>query len=198
MRTDIQQSLEALQMDYLDCLMLHEPRLTDPLPEMAEELRKCVASGTARRIGVGTGYELGALPRFGDVAQFALSPSLLNSGDPRALIVHGLFRSLDEKEFKRCAVDSGLMENIPSLRTYASDSLGISALILNAVILGTKVDRVLLSTSSVARLRGVLGATAAVFEDIRGAWKPEHESLFADTIQRYGSPTGDHGVHAEK
>src|SRR6266568_3856587 len=37
-RSSVQQSLEALETEYLDCLMLHEPRMSDPTQELAQLL----------------------------------------------------------------------------------------------------------------------------------------------------------------
>ena len=193
LRSAVQSSLEALQTDHVECLMLHEPRLTDPTPDVADALRGLVAAGTAARIGVGTGSAIEALPRYGDVAQAALTPSLLSGEDSRALIAHGLFRGLSEQDFERCATESGLLDGIPSLRVYMRNAAGLSALLLNCAVLGTRVERVLWSTSSVPRLRGVLAAATAVHDEIRGAWSVECDAWLADTMLKYA-----YGVQAAR
>ena len=193
LRSGVESSLEALQTDHVECLMLHEPRLTDPTPDVADALRGFVAAGTAMRIGVGTGSAIEALPRYGDVAQAALTPSLLSLEDSRALIAHGLFRGLGAWDFERCATESGLLDRIPSLRAYLRNAAGLSALLLNCAVLGTRVERVLWSTSSVPRLRDVLAATTAVHDEIRGAWSVEREALLADTMLKYA-----YGVQAAR
>jgi hypothetical protein len=193
LRADLQESLEALQTDYLDCLMLHEPRQTDPEPDLAQALRALVTEGVALRIGVGTGSAIESLPRYGDVAQAALSPALLNAEGPRALIAHGVFRALNAQEVERCANESGLLRVIPSLRAHLSNEAGSSGLLLNCLALGTRLERVLWSTSSVARLRSVLAAAEAIHGEIRGAWSAEREAMLADAARRYA-----YGVQAAR
>ncbi len=193
LRADVQASLEALQTDRVDCLMLHEPQLTDPLPDFAAALRGLVTAGTAARIGVGTGSAIEMLPRYGDVAQAVLTPSLLNGEDSRALIVHGLFRGFRAQDFERCAAEAGLLDSIPSLRRLLRSEAGSSALLMNCVLLGSRVERLLWSTSSVTRLRRVLAAVDGVHDDIRGAWSIEREAMLADTMRRYA-----YGVQAAR
>ena len=193
LRADVQASLDALQIDHVDCLMLHEPRVTDPSPEVAQALRELVSAGLATRIGVGTGSSIETLPSFGNVAQAALTASLLEVRDPRSLIAHGLFRDLNEDAFERYAAESGLLEAIPALRAHLRSPSGVSALLLNCAILGSRLDRVLWSTSSVPRLRSVLSAATAIHDEARSAWSAEREALFADTLRRYA-----YGVHAAK
>jgi D-threo-aldose 1-dehydrogenase len=57
-RSSVQQSLEKLETDRLDCLMLHEPRMSDPTQEVEQVLRESVRQGFVTRLGVGTGYQL--------------------------------------------------------------------------------------------------------------------------------------------
>jgi hypothetical protein len=185
LHADVQASLEALQTDRVDCLMLHEPRLTDPTPDLSAALRGLVTAGTAVRIGVGTGSAIEMLPRYGDVAQAVLTPSLLNGEDSRALIVHGLFRGFREQDIERCAAEAGLLDSIPSLRRLLRSEAGPSALLMNCALLGSRVERLLWSTSSVTRLRRVLAAAEGVHDEIRGAWSIEREAKLADTMRRY-------------
>lgn len=55
MRSSVAQSLQELQTERLDCLLLHEPGSSDPNPEAAAALLALVASGTVTRLGVATG-----------------------------------------------------------------------------------------------------------------------------------------------
>ena len=184
-RAGVQQSLQALQTDRVECLMLHEPRLTDPAPDIGTALRDLVAEGIVERIGVGTGSAIEALPPFGSVAQAALTASLLDSLDSRALIAHGLFRDMSAETLERSVTESGLIRHIPSLGAHLGTALGASALLLNCAVLGTRLDRVLWSTSSVIRLRSVLAAAAAIYDEARSAWSPDRAALFADSLRRY-------------
>lgn len=49
-RADIEQSLEALQTDYVDLLLIHEPY--ERAPEMYEAMKEAYAAGKARAIGI--------------------------------------------------------------------------------------------------------------------------------------------------
>jgi hypothetical protein len=193
LHADLQASLDALGTDHVDCLMLHEPRLTDPTPELATALGQLVAAGAVVRVGVGTGSALEALPRYGEVAQALLTPSLLVAQESRALIAHGVFRALNGQDFERCATGSGLLDRIPSLRAHLASETGLSALLLNCAVLGTRVERVLWSTSSVERLRRVLAAAEAIHDELRAPWSVEREALLADTTLRYA-----YGVQAAR
>lgn len=182
---EVGQSLDALRTDHLDCLMLHEPRLTDPSAELAAALRALADARVVARLGVGTGSTLDALPLFGEVAQCALSPALLTTRDSRALIAHGVFRSLDARVLEDCAAGAGLLEQVPSLRRHLRDTVGSGALLLNAVLRGTRVERVLWSTSSAARLRLVLCAAVSVDEELAAASQPGLEAACTETLRRY-------------
>jgi hypothetical protein len=166
-RSSVHQSLEKLDTDHVDCLMLHEPRMSDPTQETEQLLRDMVREGTAIRLGVGTGYRLQDLPSFGDVAQFAVGPQGLDSGDTRVLIGHGLLRGFDSAAFERCILDCGIFDRIPALRRCASQPLAMSALLLSAVLLGTDIGRILVSTSSATRLRKFILETKAIVGEVR-------------------------------
>lgn len=188
---DLQESLDALQTDHLECLLLHEPRLSDPTPAVAEQLLGLVNRGVIARTGVGTGSTIEALPPFGAVAQAAISGSLLQYPGPRSVVAHGLFRGLSEQTFERCAVEAGLLRALPALRSHLGRSHGISGLLLACTLLGSRLDRILWSTSSVSRLREVLAASAAAHDELLAAWSPQLEAMLADTLRRYVG-----GVHA--
>jgi hypothetical protein len=168
-RSSVRQSLDKLDTDRLDCLLLHEPRMSDPTEAAERELRELVREGIVIRLGVGTGYQLQDLPRFGDVAQFAVGPASLAGGDPRLLIGHGLLRGFDATLFERCLLDAGILNRIPALRRCLSEPLALSALLLSATLMGSGIGRVLVSTSSAARLRKFISEARALFEEIRSS-----------------------------
>jgi hypothetical protein len=166
-RRSVERSLEALETGFLDCLMLHEPRMEDPTREVAQLMGELVSEGRAVRIGVGTHSRLEELPQFGDVAQFAIDRSVRNVGDARIFIGHGLFRRLNSEVFEHCVREAGILQTLPALKRYLSDPVGISALLLNAVLFGTNIDRVLVSTASSKRLRKFILTAADVYGDIQ-------------------------------
>jgi Aldo/keto reductase family len=187
MRSSVQESLAKLDTDRLDCLMLHEPRMSDPTPEVERVLRELVREGIAARLGVGTGYQLHDLPAFGDVAQFTVGPTLLTSGDSRILIGHGLLRGFDPAVFGRCILDSGILSRIPALRRHVSEPLEMSAFLLSAVLTGTDIGRVLVSTSSAARLRKFIAEAKDIFEEIRSSGSADIRVEFSNALRRYFS-----------
>jgi hypothetical protein len=184
-RTSVQESLAKLDTERLDCLMLHEPRMSDPTPEVERVLRELVHEGIAARLGVGTGYQLQDLPAFGDVAQCAVGPTLLASGDSRILIGHGLLRGFDSAVFGRCILDSGILSRIPALRRHVSDPPEMSAFLLSAVLIGTDIGRVLVSTSSAARLKTFISEARNIFEEIRSSGSADIRIEFSDALRRY-------------
>jgi hypothetical protein len=181
----VQESLAKLDTDRLDCLMLHEPRMSDPTPEVERVLRELVREGVAARLGVGTGFQLQDLPAFGDVAQFTVGPTLLASGDSRILIGHGLLRGFDSAVFGRCILDSGILSRIPALRRHVSEPLEMSALLLSAVLIGTDIGRVLVSTSSAARLRKFISEARNIFEEIRSSGSADIRNEFSNALRCY-------------
>jgi hypothetical protein len=186
-RSSVQESLAKLGTDRLDCLMLHEPRMSDPTPEVERVLRELVREGIAAQLGVGTGYQLQDLPAFGDVAQFTVGPALLASGDSRILIGHGLLRGFDSAVFGRCILDSGIVSRIPALRRHVSEPLEMSAFLLSAVLMGSDIGRVLVSTSSAARLRKFISHAKSIFEEIRSSDSADIRIEFSNALRSYFS-----------
>jgi hypothetical protein len=184
-RSSVQQSLEALETEYLDCLMLHEPRLSDPTQELAQLLAGLVREGKAMRLGVGTYSQLEDLPAYGDVAQFAIGPTAFMSSSSRILIGHGLLRAIDPPAFERCLMALGVFDTMPALKKYASDPVGISALLLNTVLLGTEIERVLVSTSSPKRLREFVSTANNVFGEMESGYGDGCRVKFRDAAYQY-------------
>lgn len=196
MRASVERSLAALDTGHLDCLMLHEPRPSDPPPEAGEWLAGLAVEGRALRIGVGTYAGLDELPAFGEVAQCAIGPAVFADCGSRALVVHGVLRDFDAPSFAACANAAGLFAAAPALKELAAGPLGSSALLLSAVILGTNVRRVLISTGSPRRLREFMSAAAAIFSEAqntahaRGVFGTAAQGYFA---QQSAATSSQHG-----
>jgi hypothetical protein len=184
-RSSLQRSLDALQTDFLDCLMLHEPRMDDPSPGVRALLDENVRQRRVRRLGVGTYAGLDQLPKFGDVAQFALGRMERSAGDTRTFIGHGLFRQLNLERYRQCAVEARVFELIPGLATFAADPPGLSGVLLGAVILGTQIDRVLISTASGRRLRVFTVTTERILGEMEARRNPETLQALRDSVDRY-------------
>lgn len=187
-RSSVSQSLNELQTDRLDCLLLHEPRVSDPNPELTTVLREFVAAGTAGQIGVATGSDIEHLSPFGDVAQFKIGAmGLVASTDPRRRIGHGLLRGLDYALIGECAHQARIFEHAPAIKSCLSEPLGSSALLLNAVLFGSKLDRVLVSTTSPTRLDRFIETAKTMYEEIRACGRDEYASAFRKFVHQYFS-----------
>jgi hypothetical protein len=184
-RASVQQSLQELETDHVDCLMLHEPRLSDPREETVNTLRELVSTGTARRLGVATGAELDQLPQFGDVAQFRIGSAAPGAAESRILIGHGLLRGLTPEVLEVCARDSGILDSIPALKACIAEPLGPGALLLNAVLFGTRLERILISTTSPKRLKGFMSAAGRMFGEIQTRGIDDCAGRFANILRRY-------------
>jgi len=181
----VQQSLQELETDHLDCLLLHEPRLSDPVPELEALLQTWVSSGKIFRLGVATGSHFEDLPAFGGVAQFKIGATSPNGSPGRTLIGHGLLRGLSHSIFENCLRKSGITERIPELKRYLSEPVGASAILLNAVIYGTNIERVLVSTASPTRLRKFVSVSREIFGEIQTRGFDEHKARFGDLVRQY-------------
>ena len=184
-RPSVERSLEALETGYLDCLMLHEPRLSDPTQELAQLLGTLVHEGLAVRLGVGTHSVLEDLPAFGDVAQFAIGPGGCKDGGARTLIGHGVFRGLVPGMFEDCAREAGIFDSVPALKRILAEPIGVSALLLNAVIFGTNIRRVLVSTNSPKRLQALMSTAETMFGEIQSRNDRELGMRLRDSVERY-------------
>jgi hypothetical protein len=184
-RPSVERSLEALETGYLDCLMLHEPRMSDPTQDLAQLLGMLVHERLVIRLGVGTFSQLRDLPGFGDVAQFAIGPGTYEDGETRILIGHGVFRGLVPDIFEGCVRESGIFDSVPALKRYLSEPIGVSALLLNAVIFGTNTQRVLVSTNSPKRLQALMSTAGSIFGEIQSREDREVRSKLGDSVHQY-------------
>ena len=166
MHESFQQSLQALRRERVDCLMLHEPAPSDPPQASAELLERFVAEGKVKRLGVGTFAALEDLPLYGAVAQFAIGRGTLVDPAGRSLIVHGLLRNVDFTKFFNALERTGISAIVPSWRQRSADPLFSSALLLNTIVLGTSVERVIVSTSSPKRLTTFLRMSESLYSEL--------------------------------
>jgi Aldo/keto reductase family len=188
-RSSVAQSLHELQTDRLDTLLLHEPRMSDPDADVAAVLQGYVSAGTVRRLGVATGSGRENLPAFGAVAQFKLGSTTRPAGDSRRQIGHGLLRGLDASRVERGAHETGVFTQFPTLKLCLAEPLGPSALLLNAVLFGTNIDRVLVSTTSATRLVKFISTATQIFGEIRARDNVERAPVFGALVLRYFDPS---------
>jgi Aldo/keto reductase family len=168
MRASFERSLEALGADQVDCLMLHEPSAADPPAAAAEMLSHFVKEGKVKRLGVGTYASLEDLPLFGAVAQFALGRGGLNDPARRSLIVHGLLRNVNLEKVSIAVGNAGIAALLPEVKKRSGDQQYLTAVLLNVVVLGTDLERVIISSGSPKRLRQFLQCAEAVYAELTG------------------------------
>ncbi len=184
-RSSLERSLNALESDHVDCLMLHEPRKTDPTDELAQFLRERVHLGAVKRLGVGTYAGLEELPAFGEVAQFALGPSAFSGGHVRIHIGHGLLRNFDRELFERCAMEERVFDTLPDVEVHLREVEGSSALLLNTMMFGAQIDRILVSTGSAVRLRKFLSSAKTIFDSIEAHRNEKSAAALTAAARRY-------------
>ena len=165
MRASLERSLEALRCEQVEALLLHEPAPSDPQPTAAEMLANFVKTGKVKRLGVGTYAALEDLPPFGAIAQFAVGRGSLHDPAGRSLIVHGLLRYVDFTKLVNAVTDATIPAMLPSFAKRSSDEMFLSGLLLNVIIAGTGVERVIVSSSSPKRLQALLGAAESIFSE---------------------------------
>ncbi|MEA3176289.1 MAG: hypothetical protein QOF42_3700 [Gammaproteobacteria bacterium] len=185
MRASLERSLEALRCQQVDCLMLHEPAPSDPQAPAAEALEGFVKEGKVQRLGVGTYAALEDLPPFGAVAQFAIGRGTLIDPAGRSLIIHGLLRNADFAKFSIAVKQAGIDALLPSLSKRCADPLFLSGLLLNATILGTAVERVIVSSSAPKRLTAFLRVSEAIHSELRGAESVDLGSRLRSAVAAY-------------
>lgn len=78
----VEDSLERLQTDYIDLLVVHRPDVNAPLPEVAEALQEVRRSGKARYVGV-SNFTLGQLKECLPAGPFAANQIGYNLFDRR-------------------------------------------------------------------------------------------------------------------
>lgn len=190
LKTSLEESLRELRTDYVDCLLLHEPRLNDPPSGVAAQLRAMVGDGITRRVGVGTGRGLDELPAFGEVAQCRLGHRVIESGEQRQLIVHGIFRNLDLDKLRSSAAASGLWQSKPDIcQRYLNDAIGAGTFVAIALLTCTQTRRILVSTSSRRTLRNFALSATRLSEELTTSDEPCNTALLA-TLTRYVGSRG--------
>jgi hypothetical protein len=181
----VERSLEALQTEHLDFLLLHEPRLSDPTPDAEQALRSLLRQGLVQRLGVGTSFQWDSLPKFGDVAQFAIDGQSMRAPDSRILVAHGVLRGHAPQVFEGCARGAGIFDELPDLRRHLAGPTGNSALLLNTVLFGTNLHRILISTNSPRRLQSLLATAATVHAEIQSRIDAKLSARFTDCAIQY-------------
>jgi hypothetical protein len=166
MHASLDRSLEALRCEQVAALLLHEPALSDPQPAAAEMLASFVKQGKVKRLGVGTYAALEDLPAFGSIAQFGIGRGSLDDRAGRSLIVHGVLRHVDFSKLVGAVTQAAIPAILPSFAKRSSDEMFLSGLLLNVVIAGTGVERVIVSSSSPKRLQALLGAAVSVHTEL--------------------------------
>jgi hypothetical protein len=167
-RRSVIESLGFLERNYLDYLLLHEPRITDPDEAIRNLLRELKDSGLVRHIGVGTGGGASSLPRYGEVTQCVYEPNALKSfGGGRSLVVHGVLRKFSNVSF----VDYMARDRVNRIiRDLGIDRMFIArypgAFLLSLVAVSLPDARILISTQRHQRLMETVTRMQQLYEPL--------------------------------
>ena len=151
-RASVEESLRCLRTAYVDCLMLHEPTLEDPVDEINRLLQQYVRDGVVHCLGVGTGGPIEQLPMYGSVLQCLFRPGKSLHQVDKRLIVHGALREYSATQFDRCWMNTGLyrtMQGSPKMQEIASGRPGFLLAAIASVFDNCKI---LISTQKHKRL----------------------------------------------
>ncbi|TYL96123.1 aldo/keto reductase [Bradyrhizobium rifense] len=92
-RSSLEDSLRRLKTEWVDVLLLHEPRTGDMTPELLGELDRLISSQQVRLLGTGTQQPAEQSIRYGDVWQHRYAPGdALPVNYSGLRVLHGVLR----------------------------------------------------------------------------------------------------------
>lgn len=167
-RASVEGSLRCLRTDYVDCLMLHEPTMDDPVDELDCLLQQYVHDGVVRCLGVGTGGPIERLPIYGSVVQCLFRPGKSLHRVDKKLIVHGALREYSAAKFDRCCMNTGLHRTMQISAKMQNMGSGRPGFLLAAIASLFGDCRILISTQKHKRLIDTVRAATIWHEYLNG------------------------------
>lgn len=169
-------SLQQLQRDRVDLLLLHEARSQDPLAPLQALFERYVAKGQLGAYGSSTGEPLYQLVRFGSVLQYRCPPpdAMWTTVDPSD-VLHGALRFTAPAVQQAMALDRRLTDQLASLLPRGTAPATASGSLALAYALARFNSRLLLSTNEPRRLV----TTVEQLQHITASpdWRPAMQNL---------------------
>lgn len=170
------ESLNLLQRDAVDLLLLHEPSPDLDFPEIRDVLDAYVGQGLVGAYGSSTGDALDAFVGFGSVAQYRCPvPGAEARAGATLEIVHGALRFVAPVLNGLLREEPALRERVRALAPPAGDDADRAGALAIAYVLAQAPDRLLVSTNSPDRLATTLAATRRIVAC--GDWRPAMQAL---------------------
>ncbi|QHE88540.1 aldo/keto reductase [Hydrogenophaga sp. BPS33] len=146
-------SLQQLQRDRVDLVLLHEARSQHPLDPLQALFERAIDQGRLGAYGSSTGEPLYQLVRFGSVLQYRCPPpdATWTTVDPSD-VLHGALRFTAPAIRQAMALDSRLTDQLTSLLPRGTEPASASGSLALAYALSRFDSRVLLSTNDPRRL----------------------------------------------
>lgn len=171
-------SLQQLQRDRVDCLLLHEAQPHDPLTPLQALLDRYVASGQLGTYGSSTGEPVSELVRFGAVLQYRCpAPGADDTTVAPCDVLHGALRFIAPAIGPALERSPQLKAQLASLLPAGTDPATATGSLALAYTLARFESRVLLSTNQPQRLATTLEQVRHITASIE--WRPAMATLHA-------------------
>lgn len=171
-------SLQQLQRERVDLLLLHEAQPHDTLEPLLAVLERHVASGQLGAYGSSTGEAMKALVRFGSVQQYRCPAPGAEWAPPAAQdVLHGALRFIAPAIAPALARDRQLQDRLAALLPPGTEPAVASGSLALAYALARFESRLLISTQQAQRLSSTLAQLRHICT--RADWRPAMAALHA-------------------
>lgn len=169
-------SLQQLQRERVDCLLLHEAQPHDQLAPLQALLDRYVVSGQLGAYGSATGEPMRQLVRFGSVLQYRCpAPGADWTPGAPCNVMHGAMRFIAPTIAPTMERDPHLKAQLASLLPAGTDPASAAGSLALAYALARFESRVLLSTHRPQRLITTLNQVRHITASAE--WKPAMAAL---------------------
>ncbi len=171
-------SLQQLQRERVDCLLLHEARPHDPLDPLQALLERYMAHGRLGAYGSATGEPMNRLVHFGSVRQYRCpAPGAQGTAVDPGDVAHGALRFIAPAIVPAMERDRRLRDELASLLPAGTEPAAATGSLALAYALARFPGRLLISTNQPSRLVTTLEQLRHVTAS--AGWPPAMSSLHA-------------------
>ena len=171
-------SLQQLQRDRVDFLLLHEAQSNDQLAPLQGLLDRCIARGQLGAYGSSTGEPKSQLVHFGSVSQYRCpAPGAEWTPVAPCDVLHGAFRFIAPAIGPAMDRDPLLKDQLGSLLPAGTDPSSATGALALAYALARFESRLIVSTDQPQRLTTTIEQVRHI--TLSPAWQPAMASLHA-------------------